>query len=173
MGSIERTHHHSFETSKSIETSDHANGSRSLRSGRENAEFRHEIEINRNTSKCHGGKSSSLRSSCREKCLNVLFEKIFVENERARLTKKLADIYEGQGKIKEAAEILQELQVMSRRSRVSEIDLFLSLSSGGNLRNDGSTRKNRIFIGTDASLFSERRLHSNTNHFEKDQCQSF
>ena len=36
---------------------------------------------------------------------------IFVENERARLTKKLADIYESQGKTKEAAEILQELQV--------------------------------------------------------------
>jgi hypothetical protein len=38
--------------------------------------------------------------------------KIFVENERARLTKKLVDIYEGQGKTKEAAEILQELQVI-------------------------------------------------------------
>ncbi len=37
--------------------------------------------------------------------------KIFVENERARLTKKLADIYESQGKTKDAAEILQELQV--------------------------------------------------------------
>ncbi len=37
--------------------------------------------------------------------------KIFVENERARLTKKLADIYESQGNTKEAAEILQELQV--------------------------------------------------------------
>ena len=34
-----------------------------------------------------------------------------MENERARLTKKLADIYESQGKTKEAAEILQELQV--------------------------------------------------------------
>lgn len=49
--------------------------------------------------------------------------KIFVENERARLTKKLTDIYEGQGKIKEAAEILQELQVetygsMERREKL-------------------------------------------------------
>lgn len=41
--------------------------------------------------------------------LNYL--QIFVENERARLTKKLSDIYESQGKTKEAAEILQELQV--------------------------------------------------------------
>ncbi|CAF4568730.1 unnamed protein product, partial [Rotaria magnacalcarata] len=45
------------------------------------------------------------------------------ENERARLTKKLADIYEGQGKTKEAAEILQELQVetygtMDRREKL-------------------------------------------------------
>ncbi len=38
--------------------------------------------------------------------------KIFVENERARLTKKLADIYEEQGKTKDAADILQELQVI-------------------------------------------------------------
>jgi hypothetical protein len=37
--------------------------------------------------------------------------KIFFENERARSTKKLADIYESQGNTKEAAEILQELQV--------------------------------------------------------------
>ena len=45
--------------------------------------------------------------------LNVcVFSQIFVENERARLTKKLADIYERQGKTKEAAEILQELQVI-------------------------------------------------------------
>lgn len=41
-----------------------------------------------------------------------------MENERARLTKKLTDIYEGQGKIKEAAEILQELQVISHRFSV-------------------------------------------------------
>jgi hypothetical protein len=45
--------------------------------------------------------------------LILFFVEIFVENERARLTKKLADIYEGQGKTKEAAEILQELQVIS------------------------------------------------------------
>eukprot|EP01089_Gocevia_fonbrunei_P013533 TRINITY_DN3480_c0_g1_i1.p1 TRINITY_DN3480_c0_g1~~TRINITY_DN3480_c0_g1_i1.p1 ORF type:complete len:486 (-),score=92.52 TRINITY_DN3480_c0_g1_i1:51-1508(-) len=37
--------------------------------------------------------------------------KIFVEIERARLTKKLADIRESQGKISEAADILQEAQV--------------------------------------------------------------
>lgn len=54
---------------------------------------------------------------------NVTAGKIFVENERARLTKKLADIYEGQGKSKEAAEILQELQVetygtMDRREKI-------------------------------------------------------
>ncbi|CAF1684553.1 unnamed protein product, partial [Adineta ricciae] len=54
---------------------------------------------------------------------NVTTGKIFVENERARLTKKLADIYESQGKTKEAAEILQELQVetygtMDRREKL-------------------------------------------------------
>jgi len=54
---------------------------------------------------------------------NVTAGKIFVENERARLTKKLADIYEGEGKTKEAADILQELQVetygtMDRREKI-------------------------------------------------------
>lgn len=54
---------------------------------------------------------------------SVTSGKIFVENERARLTKKLADIYESQGKGKEAAEILQELQVetygsMERREKL-------------------------------------------------------
>lgn len=49
--------------------------------------------------------------------------RIYVENERARLTKKLSDIYESQGKTKEAAEILQELQVetygtMDRREKI-------------------------------------------------------
>eukprot|EP01097_Dermamoeba_algensis_P004074 TRINITY_DN2720_c0_g1_i1.p1 TRINITY_DN2720_c0_g1~~TRINITY_DN2720_c0_g1_i1.p1 ORF type:complete len:445 (-),score=132.89 TRINITY_DN2720_c0_g1_i1:193-1527(-) len=37
--------------------------------------------------------------------------KIYVENERARLTRKLAKMKEGEGKIKEAADILQEVQV--------------------------------------------------------------
>jgi hypothetical protein len=55
--------------------------------------------------------------------INIFFLKIFVENERARLTKKLADIYEEQGKTKEAAEILQELQVIFIIKRYT----FLSL----------------------------------------------
>ena len=37
--------------------------------------------------------------------------KIYVENERARLTKILADIREAEGNITEAATVLQELQV--------------------------------------------------------------
>lgn len=54
---------------------------------------------------------------------SVTSGKIFVENERARLTKKLSEIYESQGKTKEAAEILQELQVetygtMERREKL-------------------------------------------------------
>eukprot|EP00741_Cyanophora_paradoxa_P021300 tig00021348_g20560.t1 len=49
--------------------------------------------------------------------------KIFVENERARLTKVLAKIREDEGKIGEAAEILQEVQVetfgsMEKREKV-------------------------------------------------------
>ncbi|CAF2720994.1 unnamed protein product [Rotaria sp. Silwood2] len=43
----------------------------------------------------------------------INYLKFFVENELARETKNLADIYESQDKIKEAAEILQQLQVES------------------------------------------------------------
>lgn len=43
--------------------------------------------------------------------INVTEGKMFVEVERARLTKKLAEIRESEGKIDEAADILQELQI--------------------------------------------------------------
>lgn len=44
--------------------------------------------------------------------IGVTEGKIFVEVERARLTRKLAEIKEKEGKVKEAADILQELQVL-------------------------------------------------------------
>lgn len=52
--------------------------------------------------------------------------KIYVEIERARTTRKLAAIKEGEGKIKEAAEVMQELQVetfgsMDKRERLDFI----------------------------------------------------
>lgn len=43
----------------------------------------------------------------------VVSEQIFVEIERARLTKQLARLKEEEGKIDEAAEILQEVAVVS------------------------------------------------------------
>ena len=76
--------------------------------------------------------------------------KIYVENERARLTKKLADIYEGQGKTKDAAEILQELQVKEWK----ELCCSLFFVIGGNLRHDGSSRKTGISPRTNAFMFS-------------------
>lgn len=42
---------------------------------------------------------------------------IYVEIERARLTKTLANIKEQSGDVKEAASILQELQVKKKRKR--------------------------------------------------------
>lgn len=63
--------------------------------------------------------------------------KIFVEIERARITKKLAAIREGEGKIVEAAELMQELQVetfgsMDRKERIDFIleQLRLLLTCG-------------------------------------------
>jgi len=67
----------------------------------------------------------------------LFYCKIFVENERARLTKKLVDIYEGQGKTKEAAEILQELQVIVFYSTVHFS--FIIYCLGRNLWNYGSS----------------------------------
>eukprot|EP00123_Amoebidium_parasiticum_P015310 comp22891_c0_seq1/m.36181 comp22891_c0_seq1/g.36181 ORF comp22891_c0_seq1/g.36181 comp22891_c0_seq1/m.36181 type:complete len:450 (-) comp22891_c0_seq1:59-1408(-) len=57
---------------------------------------------------------------------DVTAGKIYVEIERARLTMQLAHIREGQGKIAEAAEILQELQVetfgsMERQEKIEFI----------------------------------------------------
>lgn len=51
------------------------------------------------------------------KCANgfVSLTQIYVEIERARLTKTLANIKEQHGEVKEAAEILQELQVRGFR----------------------------------------------------------
>lgn len=43
--------------------------------------------------------------------LNIFSLQIYVEIERARLTKTLANIKEQSGEVKEAASILQELQV--------------------------------------------------------------
>lgn len=42
---------------------------------------------------------------------NVTEGKIYVEVERARLTQKLADILEKEGKLKEASALMEELQV--------------------------------------------------------------
>jgi len=52
--------------------------------------------------------------------------KMFVENERARLTRKLAEIKESEGKIKEASDILQDIQVetygaMEKREKIDFI----------------------------------------------------
>lgn len=54
-------------------------------------------------------------------CLNSSFcPQIYVEIERARLTKTLATIKEQNGEVKEAASILQELQVTPWNSEVHQ-----------------------------------------------------
>lgn len=45
-------------------------------------------------------------------CICVFLSQIYVEIERARLTKTLANIKEQNGDVKVAASILQELQVL-------------------------------------------------------------
>jgi hypothetical protein len=61
-------------------------------------------------------------------CLRTISEgKIFVEVERARLTRWLAEIREAEGKVAEAAAILQEVQVRPPLSLPLAV-LFISLS---------------------------------------------
>eukprot|EP01048_Picozoa_sp_COSAG05_P002030 COSAG05_NODE_75_length_21588_cov_303.091438_9_plen_127_part_00 len=64
--------------------------------------------------------------------------KIFVEMERARLTRTLVGIKEAEGKVEEACEILQEVQVetigtMDKREKTSYIldQMRLCLAKGG------------------------------------------
>eukprot|EP00298_Acanthocystis_sp_HF-20_P005149 c15410_g1_i1.p1 GENE.c15410_g1_i1~~c15410_g1_i1.p1 ORF type:complete len:441 (-),score=151.47 c15410_g1_i1:25-1326(-) len=53
--------------------------------------------------------------------------KIFVENERARLTKKLSKIREDEGKLDEAADILQEIspETLGSMERLEKVDIIL------------------------------------------------
>ena len=60
--------------------------------------------------------------------------KIYVENERARLTHRLAKIHEEDGKLQEAATIMQELQVetygsMERKEKVRGRSFRFGLTS--------------------------------------------
>lgn len=54
-------------------------------------------------------------------CTLVFFFQIYVEVPRARLTMELAKIKESRGEIAEAANILQELQVMDHFIRQSKL----------------------------------------------------
>ncbi|CAF3090743.1 unnamed protein product [Rotaria sp. Silwood2] len=84
--------------------------------------------------------------------------KIFVENEHARLTKKLADVYESQDKTKEAAEILQELQVeiygtMDRREKLEFLleQMRLCLATHDFIRTQIISKKINIKIFEDGA----------------------
>lgn len=74
--------------------------------------------------------------------------KIYVENERARLTKKLAAIRESQNNIEEAATILQELQVetygsMEKREKIEFLleQMRICLLKGDFIRTQIISRK--------------------------------
>mmetsp|Transcript_22629 Transcript_22629/g.63568 ORF Transcript_22629/g.63568 Transcript_22629/m.63568 type:complete len:468 (+) Transcript_22629:101-1504(+) len=76
-----------------------------------------------------------------EKLREITEGKIYVENERARLTKQLADIREGEGKVKEASQLLQDVQVetygaMDKREKAEFIleQIRLCLDSNDNIR---------------------------------------
>ncbi len=50
---------------------------------------------------------------------------IYVEIERARLTRRLAGIWEAEGKVNEAADTLQEVAVVRARAAVPILDSHL------------------------------------------------
>lgn len=86
--------------------------------------------------------------------------KIYVEIERARLTKKLAAIREGQGDITEAATILQELQVetygsMEKREKIEFLleQMRVCLLKGDYIRTQIISRKISI------RAFEDEKFH--------------
>lgn len=60
---------------------------------------------------------------------NLCSGQIYVEIERARLTKTLANIKEQSGDVKEAASILQELQVKKKRNTKQHVVTLLEVSA--------------------------------------------
>jgi len=72
--------------------------------------------------------------------LKVTEGKIFVEKQRARLVLVLAHIREKEGRIAEAAKIIQEVQV----------ETFGAMKK---------KRKNRIYFGTNAIMLGKKGLH--------------
>lgn len=89
----------------------------------------------------------------------VTVGKIYVEIERARLTKKLAYIKENQGNIDEAATILQELQVetygsMEKREKIEFLleQMRICLLKGDFIRTQIISRKISIRAFEDESF---------------------
>ena len=61
-------------------------------------------------------------------CLREITDgRIFVEAERARLTKQLADMLEGEGNIVEAADVIQEVHVetFGSLSKLEKVEFIL------------------------------------------------
>lgn len=88
--------------------------------------------------------------------VRVASEQIYVEIERARLTRMLAEIREREGKIDEAAEILQELQVetfgsMAKREKTDFIleQMRLCLARHDFIRMQIISRKINVKVFTD------------------------
>jgi hypothetical protein len=93
---------------------------------------------------------------------NVFFcctGKIYVENERARLTHRLAKMKEEEGDLQEAARILQELQVetygsMERKEKVIHQSTSISFFSSGNTGNTSVVDPHRFQCGSGSSFLS-------------------
>jgi hypothetical protein len=93
-----------------------------------------------------------------QKALKNISKQIYVEIERARLTRKLAAIKESHSDISSAADILQELQVNHWiRFEASKLSIKQTDINrlGGNFWFHGKARKNRISPGTNETLFIE------------------
>lgn len=110
------------------------------------------------------------------------FIQIYVEIERARLTKTLANIKEQNGEVKEAASILQELQVRylcggNYTNYANEKLLhgrclrYVVVCLGGNIWLHAEKGEGRVYTGTDEALHCCQRLHSHPDHQQEDKHQ--
>ncbi len=90
----------------------------------------------------------------------------------------MAKIREEEGNVNEAAELLQELQVSELyRKKIVQLNFLMHyfvgffqnpiIPKGGNIRLNGTPRKNRIYSGANAFELVTQGYHPNSNCVEE------
>lgn len=141
------------------------------------------------------GVARSMTRTQKEEMIRILQSitegKIYVEIERARITRQLARMKEEDGEVSEAANILQEVAVvryillrikLKKKNfrqifgmlwmQVTIILFSISYSYAGNFWLYVKGRKNSLYIGASASVSGEKRLRKSSNIISKSIAKS-